>query len=331
MGEIRLPKPDYVIGRDVFASKLASALNSEYREVRHEYYPDGEPAPKIDAGYDEIDGKHVALVVRSKQLPTRDDICRLMHNAERTTGNLKYVFNAGEVDIILPYYFLSRQDKNARESEDQMVKERDMGKDVGYEFIARALKAQGASRIITVTPHFHRDGYEYDIIRVEDLDIICISGIGSLAKYASELIKDGRMSEKGIIIAPDSHSKTMAESFRDKIGYNYRVEIMEKRRVSGSEVERGPGSAIKCDGMDVIVVDDILSTMGTMKSMLENLSMRGNVDIFAVHGVLPEKGLSRAREIIASNRVRRIVTTDSIDNDYASVSIIPDIVALYED
>ena len=299
-----------------------------YKNVRHEYYPDGEPAPRIMADYDDLKGKRVALVIRSKQLPTRDSVCRLLHNAERETGNLSRLYGA-EVDIIMPYYLLGRQDKDPRTSDDPMVRERDKGKDIGYEFIARSFKAHGANRIITITPHFHRDRYNYDVIEIEGLEIVCISGVNALARYARELIERDMLNEDALIIAPDEHAYGMAERFRSMVGENFTIEIMEKKRISGDKVTRRSG--IECGGKEVVIIDDILSTMGTIKTLLSRLNGARHVDIFAVHGVLPEEGLRRARGMISSESARRIITTDTVDNDYARASIIPDIAKLYLD
>jgi len=326
--DIGIKKPDYVIGEDSFSAKLAESLGSRHRLVRHEYYPDGEPSPRILADYGELEGKHVVFVHRVSQLPNRDKICRGLHNAERIVGNLKYMFNANEIDVLMPYYLFSRQDKDARSSNDLMVRERDHGKDIGYEFVARALKAQGAERIITLTPHFHRgiDG-EYDVIGVCGIDVVCICGVNALARYAKGLIEDGRMNEKGLIIAPDEHSYGLAKKFADKIEADYKIEIMEKKRIDGKHVLRN--GIVDMHKNDIVVIDDILSTLGTVETLIESVRNTNDVDIFAIHGVFPEEGLRRATSLVSSGKARRIVTTDSIDNDYARASILPDIKGLY--
>jgi len=148
---------DFVVGRDDFSRMLSEGLGCKYRPFDHDYHPDGEPCPIIKADYNDIKGSHVVLVLRGEQLPDYTRVSRNLHNFSRHTGNLAYIFEAGQVDVLMPYCWLGRSDKNPKTDEDALVRERDQGRDVGYMWLARAFKAQGANRIITFNPHFRRD------------------------------------------------------------------------------------------------------------------------------------------------------------------------------
>jgi phosphoribosylpyrophosphate synthetase len=313
--------PDVVIGREAFSRRLAEDLECRYREFRHEYHPDGEPAPRIMADYDTVEDKHVVLVLRGSQLPDYTRISRNMHNFSRHVGNLSYVYGAKTVDVLMPYLWLGRQDKDPKNDDDPMVRERDQGRDVGFEWLARDFKAQGANRIITLNPHFHRNDTP---INIEGLDVIPLSGVPALARYAKKLYKDGLMTDDHCLAGPDLGSDPLLQEFSELTGKDFR--LLEKSRTDG-EIVRG-NSTLDAEGRDVLMIDDIFATLGTIESGIDNIENCGNVDCFGVHGVFPREGFDRAN-ILKRKNVRRFVTTDTIDTDYSKASVIPEIVDFY--
>ncbi|MFH1105626.1 MAG: hypothetical protein V1731_00220, partial [Candidatus Aenigmatarchaeota archaeon] len=173
---------DFVIGNDNFGKGLAKALNCAYREFRNECYPDGEPCPRLNAEYGEIEGKNLVLVSRISQKPTEEGVLKFLHSYERTLGQLTSgnLYDAKRVVAALPYYALGRQDHNARTDVHKYIRERDKGKDIGYETLARILKGLGAEKIVTFDPHFYR---EEGVTTVCGLDVVALSGVHALGRY----------------------------------------------------------------------------------------------------------------------------------------------------
>ena len=316
-----MSKPDFVIGREEFSRRLAEELGCKYREFRHEYHPDGEPAPRIKADYDEIENKHVVLVLRGYQMPDYTRVSRNLHNFSRHIGNLAYVFKAKKVDVLMPYFWLARQDKNPKEDTDPLARERDWGRDVGYEWLARDFKAQGANRIITFNPHFNRTSNQMEIA---GLEIVPLSGIPALGRYSMKLYKEGLLSDDCFIAGPDFGSSPLLEEFASLVGKKFK--LLEKKRVDNDRVASKCNIDIK--GKDVLILDDIFSTLSTIETAINCLENYGNIDCLAVHGVFPEAGFARSKRL--KNVVRRFVTTDTIDCDYTRASVIPEIVEFYK-
>ncbi len=315
-------KPDIVIGREDFSKRLSEEIGCRYRAFRHEYHPDGEPCPRILAEYTELEGMKVVLVLRGSQLPEKDKVSRNLHNFSRHIGNIKYVYEAKHLDVLMPYFWLGRQDKNPKKDEDPHVRWNDQGRDVGYEWLVRDFKAQGADRIITFNPHFHREGKEP--FYVEGLEIVPLSGVPALARYTKKLYSEELISKDSLLTGPDFGSGSLIEEFAKLVGNDFK--ILEKGRLDVDQVETK--YKIDADGKDIIILDDIFSTLGTIEAAIESIENKGYVYCLAVHGVLPMKGFEKTKDM--KRDVRMFVTTDTIDTDYSHTSVIPEIVDFYK-
>lgn len=320
--------PDFVIGREDFSRRLSEELGKKfaydcsYRAFRHEYHPDGEPAPRIKAEYKEMEGAHVVLVLRGSQLPIPNRVSRNLHNFSRHIDNLKYVFGAKDVDVLMPYYWLGRQDKNPKTDTDRKVRKIDHGRDVGYEWLARDFKAHGANRIITFNPHFNREAREP--FKVCDIEVAPLSGIPALARYVRELYEDGLISEDAILTGPDFGSSPLLEEFAAIFGKKF--ELFEKNRMGGEHVKASKKTDMY--GRDVIIIDDLISTLGTIEEAVRNMHNVGNIDCFGVHGVFPESGFNRVKSL--RRNVRWFAVTDTIDTDYSEATVMPEVVEFYK-
>lgn len=314
--------PDFVVGREDFSRRLAEELGPrcKYRPFRHEYHPDGEPAHRILADYKELEGRHVILVLRGAQLPDYTKVSRNLHNFSRHIGNLKYMFNVGGLDVLMPYYWMARQDKDPRTDKDPLVKERDQGRDIGYKWLARDFKAHGADRILTFNPHFHREPGSFE---VEGLQVVSLSGIPALARYTEKLYQNGLMSEDSHITGPDFGSSPLLEEFARLVNKDFK--ILKKERFDETRTE---SEETDVEGGDVLILDDLFSTLGTIKTAINSIKNPRYIDCFAVHAVLPRDGFERSMTL--KDKVRRFVATDTIDSDYSKASVIPEVVEFYK-
>lgn len=328
---------DIIIGKnnDNFGIKLAHELRTDYLDFRSEYYPDGENTPRVlgkdDGVYKRIEGKHVLLVYRREQRPDRDEMARYRVNLQDMVTALSdpEVFNAGEVDVFMPYFVLGRQDHNPRTDSDEGVREKDRGKGVGYRSVAKSLRGAGASRIISFDPHFYRE--KECVYRIEwkrngyndGIDVVALSAIPLLAEHARD-----KISENAVIVGPDESVNEMIVEFARIVDRDY-VVFDDKKRIDATNVMY-VGDNMDFDGRDVILVDDVLSTMNTVDGSLEKMKNTGTIDVFAVHGVLPQEGFDRAHGL-TREKVRRIVATNTIKSDFDKVSVMSRIVKYLKD
>lgn len=327
---------DIILGKsnDTFGFKLAHELNVEYGDFRTEYYPDGENSPRLIADYDNIDGRHVVVVYRRVQRPDRNDVARYQMNLLDLIAGLTDadVVHPASVEVLLPYYLKGRQDHNPRTDPDENVRRTDKGKAVGYKNLARMLSGVGAKKIVTFDPHFCRGGEGPHTIAWTqygergEMDVEVLSAIGALAEYARE-----RISENALIIAPDGSADWMVREFARYVNKEVAV-FGDKARQNGEEVTYLGADRLNLKGRDVVIVDDILSTLGTVVGSLKKMDNPGTIDVYAVHAVLPEKGFDAAKNLTRpGGPFREIVATDAISSDFEKVSVIGRLVKHYKE
>jgi len=127
-----------------------------------------------------------------------------------------------------------------------------------------------------------------------------------------------------LFVAPDEGAIELATTTRDAYGEGA-VDYFEKERdYETGEVELTPSDA-PVAGRDVVVVDDIIATGGTMSGAIEVLVDRGADRVFAVcvHPVLAEAALTR----LSAAGVERVVGTDTLERAVSEVSVAPAIAA----
>ncbi len=321
---------EYAVVHDEFGRRVAEGLGLEFREFREEFYPDGEPCPRILAEYQELTDRDVLVVARLKSPTTTLGILSYLHDLDRVTFNLtdKLHYNARSVEVVMPYFLLGRQDHNPRTDANEKVRSRDKGRDVGYRNILRNLEARGVRRVLTFSPHFDRYGEGSRVYRElgGGIEVYRIPGINALARYFR-----GRLSPGTVAINPDMTSGKMAEGFASLVGASFRHGL-DKKRVTDREVEfRG---TLDVEGRDVVIVDDIVSAGSTILGAVKSLVNVGMMDVAVIHAVLPEmsapdRGYRLVKKLLAEGRIREFVATDTIDSEFSKASVIGDIVDFY--
>jgi len=321
---------EFVLGHDDFGKRLAQGMGCEYRVFREEYYPDGEPCPRVLADYEELAGRDILVAARLKSPMTTLEILTYLHTLNRVTNNLtdKLLYSARNVDVLIPYFVFGRQDHNPRTDKSEVVRKRDKGKDVGYRNILRDLEARNVRRILSFTPHFDRSGEGSRVYQEigGGVEVYRLAGVNALGRYFK-----GRMSPETIIINPDMGAGKIATELARLTGTTFKHGL-EKKRVTDIEVEFEKN--LDAEGNDVIVVDDIASSGSTLIGAINSLENAGTVYLAVIHPVLPEmstpdKGYRLIKSLLAEKRVGDFVATDTIDSEFSKASIIEDVVNYY--
>jgi ribose-phosphate pyrophosphokinase len=116
------------------------------------------------------------------------------------------------------------------------------------------------------------------------------------------------VTENSVIVAPDLGASKLAERYARPLGLP--VAIVHKSRLSGSEVsvQRVTGNV---RGRAPIIVDDMISTGGTVEAAIEVLLVAGcepEITVAASHGLF----IGPAVERLSAAPLKRIVVTDSV-------------------
>ncbi len=201
--------------------------------------------------------------------------------------------DAAKINVIIPYMGYARQDKRFKE-----------GEPISARAIARAIKAD---TVYTINIHSE------SILDYFDAKAINLDATPEIGKY----IKNMRF-KNPLIVAPDDGAIGLARNAAHDLGMDY--DFLEKTRLSGEEVIIKPKN-IAVDGREVIIIDDIISTGGTMAEAISILRKQGADGVFTacVHPVLSSNAILR----LFKSGVRGIIGTDTIDKGVSVVSVAP--------
>lgn len=220
------------------------------------------------------------FIVQPTSYPVNDNLMELLiiiDAVKRASG--------GRINAVVPYYGYARQDRKAKAREPITAK-----------LVADLITVAGADRVITMDLHAAQiQGYF-------NIPVDHLSGVQILAEHFKDIV-----GEDTIIVSPDIGGVTRARNFAHIL--DLPIAIIEKRRPKAnvSEVMNVIGD-IK--GKNVILVDDIVDTAGTITKAASVLKTFGAKKVYgcATHGVLSGPAIERIKE----SEMERFVITDTI-------------------
>ena len=194
--------------------------------------------------------------------------------------------------LVLPYMAYARQDKRFKK-----------GEPVSSRVVARAL-SQGVSEVITVNIH------EKEVLKSFAVPARNLSLAKDIGSYIRSLHLDNPL-----ILAPDEGAMAFAEQVASADGWEY--DHLEKTRLSGVEVKMAPRQ-LSAQSRSVVIVDDIISTGGTITTAAGMLYQQGAKDVFAacVHGVFTGGAYVR----LMATGIRDVICSDTIERSCSRIS-----------
>lgn len=242
------------------AKKISKELDCEFLSAEQKEFPDGEIYVRIPG---EVEGEEV-VVVQSTHYPPNQNYMELflLLDAARDLG-------AEKVSAVIPYFAYARQDKRF-----------EPGEAVSLGTVAKLIESSGAEELFTLELHAHRIGPvpEYLDIPAQNL---------TAAPVLAEYIDRNFDLKDPVILGPDEEAKKWAEKAGEAIDADW--DFMVKKRLGPEEVEITPRE-LEVEGRDVVIIDDIISTGGTVSEAIQIIKDRGAVDVYAActHPVLSE-------------------------------------------
>ncbi|MGB7789361.1 ribose-phosphate diphosphokinase [Methanoregula sp.] len=194
--------------------------------------------------------------------------------------------------LVLPYMAYARQDKQFKP-----------GEPLSARAVARAI-GRGVETIYTVNIH------EPEILKYFPAPAQNLSLAPDIGAYIRTLDLDNPL-----ILAPDEGALAFAGQVASAGGWEF--DHLEKTRLSGTEVRMAPRQ-LSAAGRQVIIVDDIISTGGTIVTAAGMLYQQGATDIYAacVHGVLTGGAYAR----LMATGIRDVICSDTIERACSKVS-----------
>ena len=251
-------------------------------------FPDGESYVRLESS---VRDEHVAIVHTTSK-PQDSNLMQLafMANAAKRNG-------AKKVTAIVPYLAYARQDKIFLE-----------GENISIETIAAMLKAAGIDQLITVNIHAETALANFPF------PAKTLTAIPLLAEY---FIKKGF--KKAFALAPDKGAMYIAQQAQQILVGE--AGSLEKHRDRHTGETTQTAAHLNIKGKTVIILDDIISTGGTIVGAAKILREQGATRIYAacVHGLL----VGDAEKRILDSGVEEIVATDSIPSKNSKVTLAP--------
>lgn len=265
-------------GTKELAEKIAKSYGKELGEMTLSRFSDGEIQPFYN---ESVRGSDVFLIQSTNQ-PTDNlfELLLMIDAAKRASAHY--------ITAVVPYFGFARQD---RKDKPRVA--------IGAKMIANLITAAGASRIMTMDLHAAQIQGFFDI-PVDHLDgsVIFVPYIKSLKL------------PNLTIASPDMGGSYRARTFAKF--FNAEVIICDKRRKRANEIE---SMSIIGDvkGQDVVLIDDICDTAGTLSKAAALIMENGANSVRAVctHAVLSGK----AYETIENSALSEMIVTDTIQLD----------------
>lgn len=260
-------------------------LKGNYKiiDCHFERFPDGEGYVRFD---EKVKSIKEILVVQSLYYPQDEHIMQLFFMIDALKDlNIK-------INLLIPYMAYARQDKRFKDWES-----------VSGISLAKMIDRLDIESKYTVDIH---DMKVTKAMKGENL-----SAMPLIADYLSNL----KLKEP-VIISPDKGSVERAKIVAEQMEAEF--DHLEKTRLSGDTVEIRP-KEINTKGRDVAIVDDIISTGGTMAKACEVLKREGTLKVLsgATHLLM----ISNAEERLKKAGIDKIFGSDSIPSKFSDISI----------
>ncbi|KYK26796.1 hypothetical protein AYK20_08650 [Thermoplasmatales archaeon SG8-52-1] len=275
----------YIVGGTAsksVAEDLSKQLDAKLANTISKRFPDDEFYVRI---LDDISGEHVIIVQTT--YPDNNTVeLFLLQNAVEESG-------AKEISVVIPYFGYARQDSKFQE-----------GEPISAKALANLISLN-ADQVITVDPH------KEHILDFFSTSAFSCSAVPELAKYLKE-------KEINMVLAPDKGALERAKQASEIIDCDF--DYMEKTRIDGETIEIKP-KKLDANNKNVAIIDDIISTGGTMAKSINQLKKHGakNVFVACTHGLFAGDAVKK----LVNSGCNEIISTDTIQSDFSKVKISP--------
>jgi ribose-phosphate pyrophosphokinase len=271
-----------------FANNIAKRLGAQLAMASVKIFSDGESNIKLGKV-----GKN-CIIVQSTHPPTDTHLIQLLMMAKKCTDD-----GAQHMCAVIPYLGYARQDRAFLE-----------GEVVSIGLVAKLFEAVRLEHIITVDIHSQ-------LAMTYFASIQNISSVPLLADYASKM-----KLHDPVAVSPDAGGINRAKEFARHLNIDVVALKKSRHRVTG-EVTVDESLDIDISRRDAIVIDDIISSGGSIIKVAEVLHKKGIGKIYAMcaHALL----IRDAAQKIKSAGVEDIISTNSVPGEYSKVELSPEI------
>jgi ribose-phosphate pyrophosphokinase len=268
------------------AKSVAARLGLGLLKAEFKVFPDGESKFRLE---DDVSGKSI-FVVQSTYPPVDQHLFQLMLISHHLSEE------GAKVTAVVPYLAYARQDKEFLP-----------GEVVTLGVVSHLLRSAGVRRLVTVDMHSPEG------LSLFSIPIYSVSAIPTLSSYVKNSVK----LKNPIVIAPDFGSSKRTEAFAALYGARFlQLEKTRDRSTGAVKVEHG---RLDVKGKEVLIVDDIISTGGTVKAAAEAVLKSGASKAIAVcvHPLM----VGDAAQKLEKAGIKTIIGTNTVPGRFATVDV----------
>ncbi len=261
-------------GSQDLAKHIAHAYGKPLGLVTLKKFSDGE----LSVAFEESIRGTDLFLIQSTQPPADNLMELLMMIDAARRASAKYV------TVVIPYFGYARQDRKDKPRVS-----------IAAKLVANLISAAGANRIVTCDLHAGQ------IQGFFDIPLDHLHGIGIFVPYLRNLNLDL------LFAAPDVGGVSRARSYAEQ--FNADMVICDKHRKRANEIASMQVIG-EVEGRDVVLVDDMIDTGGTLCKAAALIKDKGAKSVRAVctHGLLSGNALAN----IGQSVLEELVITDTI-------------------
>ena len=259
------------------AMSIANTLNQSLGKISIRTFADGEIWVKYE---ENIRGCDV-FIIQSTNGPSENimELSLMIDAAVRAS--------ADTVTVVIPYFGYGRQD---RKDQPRVP--------ISSRVIVDILTAMGTNRIITLDLHS---------TQIQGFAKIPFDNLYSRSVIFNAIQSESFDPENSVVLAPDIGSAKMSQGYAKNLGMHFA--LIDKRRFAPNQVEINHLIG-KLENMDVLIIDDMIDTAGTLVNAANAAINKGakSVTAIATHGVLSDPAIDR----IEKSDIKKVIITDTI-------------------
>jgi len=260
------------------AEEISKFSGIPLSKIDLERFADGEIGVNLE---ETVRGHHVFLVQ-----PTHDPVNENIMELLITIDAMKRA-SAKNINVIMPYYGYSRQDRKTKSRQP-----------ISAKLVANLLEVAGATRVIAMDLHAAQ------IQGFFDIPIDNFRAMPILVEY----FKNKNFQDELVVVSPDHGGAVRARNMGEYL--NSPIAIIDKRRPKPNIAEV-MGIVGEVEGKIAIIVDDIIDTAGTITSAAVALMEAGATKVYAccTHPLLSKPAIDRINnsplvEVVCTNTIQ---------------------------
>jgi ribose-phosphate pyrophosphokinase len=258
------------------AKAIADYIGVPLGDATVSSFPDGETFVKIN---ENVRGRDI-FIIQPTCPPTNQNLMELLILVDAARRA-----SAARITAVIPFFGYARQDRKDQPRVPITAK-----------LVANLLVASGVNRVLTMDLHAQQLQGFFDIP---------VDHLYSLPVLLKEITK--RNIRDLVVVSPDVGGVKMASAYAQALGAG--LAIVVKRRISATEIEAEHVIG-EVEGKNVLLVDDLTETAGTLSGAAKILRKAGAKDIYAMVSHAPLTAMAGDR--LRGSDIKELIATDSV-------------------